>query len=160
MARGADYFSSVIRIFPDYADSVIWFAMGSVSYEEAKISAQLRHDMEAWERFYYQACSNEFRWRTQDDQARFAAQGRRLAERLAAEVGGQFEVEFENHRGKKVRTRSNAGSTNAAAAEAFTEIARQEREFDERVHMEAQTGATFGWFTHDPREKPDQETLS
>lgn len=155
MARGEEYFTTVIRIFPDYAESVIWFAIGPVSYNDAKISSQLRSDMEAWEDFYYAAQTEDFRWRRPEGREWFNAEGRRLAERLAGEVGSRFEVEVRVYRNKKVRVNSKAEPTNPEAAEAFETIARELREFEERIERETRAGSNFRWFAYGPAEDPD-----
>jgi hypothetical protein len=157
VAHGDEYFTTVIRIFPDYAGSVIWFAMGPVSYDDAKISSQLRRDMEAWEDFYYPAQTEEFGWRRREDGEWFTAEGRRLAERLAGEVGSRFEVEFRVYRNKKVRVSSNAEPSNPEAAEAFESIAREFREFDERIERDTRAGSSFGWFAYGSDEDPDEK---
>lgn len=141
---------SLIRIFPDFADSVIWFVIGTVSYEESRVSADLRRDMEAWQAHYEETMGNTFVWRSREDHAYHAAEGRRLAERLAAEVGQDFKVEYFDVRDRKVQVRSSRPATNKAAAQALSTVATSHREFDERIEREAEEGASFGWFANCP----------
>lgn len=148
MASDVKY--DLIRIFPDFADSVIWFIIGTLSYEESRVSEPLRRDMEAWETHYYETMGNDFVWRSPEDHAYHAAEGRRLAERLAAEVGQDFNVEYFDARDRKVQVRSSRPATNQAAAHAFSTVAKPHREFDERIEREVKEGASFGWFAGYP----------
>ncbi|HWU59058.1 MAG TPA: hypothetical protein VN045_10095 [Microbacteriaceae bacterium] len=159
MARDDEYFRSVIRLFPDYAESVIWFAIGPVPYEQSRISARLRKDLEAWESFYYRSLTEDDRWGSAEDRALFADDARRLAERLAAEVGGQFEVEYRDSRDKKIRARSDSGPTNTDAAAAFTQISRDLDEMQARIDREVEAGASFGWFAYVPTDEEDEDPL-
>jgi hypothetical protein len=159
MATGDEYLTSVIRLFPDYAESVIWFAIGLVSYDDAKITSELRLEMDAWEKLYYQAQTNDSRWHTPEDRLRFNAEGRRLAERLAEELGSRFEVEVDVYENEQVRIRSNDAPTNLDAAAAFEAIAGELREFDKRIQRATEAGASFGWYAYGPDEDADPTSV-
>ncbi|MBO1738810.1 hypothetical protein [Leifsonia sp. TF02-11] len=152
MASDDDY--SVIRVFPDYAESVMWFIIGTVSYRESCISDTLRHDMEAWENHYYEAMGNDLVWRSREDEKYHAAEGRRLAEALSVEVGHALEVEYYDERDRKVRVRSDEPATNERAARAFDRIRAAHLELVVRVTREPE--AAFGWFADDPNDEPRQ----
>ena len=51
MANGigavSEYATTVVRLFPDYAGSVIWFP-GPVSYDETQLDSQLIADLQTW----------------------------------------------------------------------------------------------------------------
>jgi hypothetical protein len=145
---------SVIRIFPDFADSVMWFIIGPVSYDESCISETLRHDMEAWESHYYKAMGNDLVWRSRDDERYHAAEGRRLAGGLSVEVGRAFEVEYFDEGDRKVRMRSDEPATNERAARAFDGIRAAHLELVARITREAEAGATFGWYAEGPNDEP------
>lgn len=154
MASDNEY--SLIRLFPDYADSVIWFIVGPLSYEESGVSTKLRQDMEAWETHYYEMVDTDFTWRSREDQNYHAEEGRRLAERLSAEVGRAFEVEYFDQRDRKVQVRSDKPATNEAAEAAFTRVGAWHRSLFERIDREAAAGASFGWFPSQPNEEAEQ----
>ncbi|KQR53931.1 hypothetical protein ASF88_03570 [Leifsonia sp. Leaf336] len=147
---------SLIRIFPDYADSVIWFIVGPLSYEESGVSTTLRQSMEAWETHYYETMDTDFTWRSREDQNYHAEEGCRLAERLSVEVGRAFEVEYFDQRDRKLRVRSDKPTTNEAAEAAFTRVGAWHRSRFERIEAEAETGASFGWFASHPNDEAEQ----
>ncbi len=142
----SDEIYSLIRLFPDYADTVIWFIVGPLSYEESGVSKTLRQDMEAWESHYYEAMATDLTWRSREDQDYHAEEGRRLAKRLSVEVGRAFEVEYFDQRDLKLRVRSDKPATNEAAETAFTRVGAWHRSLFERIEREAEAGASFGWF--------------
>lgn len=146
----------MIRIFPDFADSVMWFIIGTVSYDESCISETLRHDLEAWESHYYEAMGSDLVWRSRDGEKHHAAEGRRLAGALSVEVGHAFEVEYFDEGDRKVRVRSGEPATNERAARAFDRIRAAHLELVARITREAEAGADFGWFADDPNEEPRQ----
>lgn len=152
MARVDDY--ALIRIFPDYADSAIWFIIGTVSYEESRVSDGLRQDLKAWEAHYYRALDDDLEWRSREDLEHHAAEGHRLAERLAAEVGADFEVEYFDERDRKVRVRSEHPALNEAAADAFTKVRASHREVFERSLPAADPAPGPGWFANGSDAQP------
>ncbi|MCI0159251.1 hypothetical protein KNO15_21325 [Leifsonia shinshuensis] len=151
MASDDDY--SVIRVFPDYADSVMWFIIGTVSYDESCVSDTLRRDMEAWESHYCQAMGDDLVWRSPDDEKYHVAEGRRLAESLSVEVGHAFEVEYFDEGDRKVRVRSDERASNERAARAFADVRASHTELIARIERETEAGAVFGWFANDPNDE-------
>ncbi|MGN6204491.1 hypothetical protein [Humibacter sp.] len=47
------YLSTTVRVFPDYAGTIIWFTMGPFDYDSARIPQDLRVAMQEWEETYY-----------------------------------------------------------------------------------------------------------
>lgn len=114
----------VVRLFPDNADTVIWFS-GPVSYEEAHLSEVLSAAMKAWEHFFN---AHEVSSHYVVDAASmpyYRDEGIRLARGLANEIGSQFVVEFDpDERNPAPRRFRAAGpATNSAAARVFSELA-------------------------------------
>lgn len=124
-----------IRIFPDSANTVLWL-FGPVAYGDAALSTALARDMAAWESSYYASLDSEQSWKSASAAAQFTATGRVLAERLAAELGRGFEVEFHSYEPRSLKEffHSGARARNPAAAEAFHGIAAEEE--SERARIE------------------------
>ena len=126
MVDAAEYLRTVVRVFPDYADTVLWFAPGPVSYEESHLTEGLVAEMVKWEATYYANLTDLFEWREEADLLAFDEEGLRLANRLAEELGDAVEVDYLNHREgvlKPVRVRGTGNGTNAAARAAFMMMA-------------------------------------
>ena len=126
----SEYASTVVRLFPDYAGSVIWFP-SPVPYQETELDPRLIGDLQSWEASYYAGLTSDYEWRTAGLGARFHAESARLARRLADQIGDAFQVEHdsgESHR----RVRGAGPARNPAAAAAFQRLADAAR--DEWVH--------------------------
>ena len=97
MARGvrpaSEYATSVVRLFPDYAGTVIWF-IGPIAYGETRLDAGLVADLQAWEASYYAGLTSDYSWRSPDVEAHFNKLGAGLARRLADQIGDQFQVQY------------------------------------------------------------------
>ena len=85
----------VVRMFPDYADTVLWFD-GPVDYAQCGLSERLIRDLTRWEQGYYDALE-DLEWRTPELAAQFTKDGIRLARQVARELGEDFEVEFRSY---------------------------------------------------------------
>jgi hypothetical protein len=135
-----------VRLFPDYADSVIWLS-GPCSYETTHISVQLAESLNAWEAFYYSSLTADLDFTSKKRAKAFTAKGRRLAGLLADEIGPEFEVEFKSYekRATTFRVRSDRAAQNPAAAKAFTDMADAVAE-EERLIMEAPSDFDDGYF--------------
>jgi hypothetical protein len=132
MNSAAEYLRSVVRVFPDYARTVIWFAPGPVHYDDAKVSAELRDAMVAWEADWYAGLTDDLEWASAEIEQRVVAEGERLARMLSAEIGDLLEVEFDTTGDPaRKRVRGSGPGTNAAAREAF-QLMAEEAEADER----------------------------
>ncbi|MDD0858594.1 hypothetical protein NHF46_14175 [Arthrobacter alpinus] len=138
-----------IRLFPDYADTVLWLH-GPVTYADAKLSPALVADMEAWEGSYYASLDGNQAWKSRSGAAQFTATGSELAQRLAKELGDGFVVEFHSYEPGSSRQlfRSEQHSRNPAAAEAFRAMVAAEQEL--KARLEADQGGGVGWFAYGP----------
>ncbi|TIH36138.1 hypothetical protein [Subtercola vilae] len=138
MASAVEYLRSVVRVFPDYADTVLWFAPGPVAYEDAHLTKELEARMKAWENSYYAALTELFEWQKGFDVVAFDRRGLGLATSLADELGDALGVEYRNHQdgGQEAVTLRGAGEgTNPAARAAFLELSRVSREtIDHQPH--------------------------
>jgi hypothetical protein len=138
-----------VRVFPDYADSVIWFCIGSVPYDEARISSGLQAAMETWEQAYYDGIDNQhYEWKSRAQRQRFKAEGLGIGAMLADELGEQFEVEVDAEVGSpesKTIFRSPGKPTNREAAAAFQTRAQELLEFERYVKRVRDSGGSFGW---------------
>lgn len=147
MSAVSEYATSVVRLFPDHAGSVIWFR-SPVPYEETRLDPRLIADLRAWDASYYAGLTSSDEWRTPEVGTRFHAAGARLARRLADQIGDDFQVEHdlgESHR----RVRAAGPARNPAAAAAFQRLADAAREEWARlrqvVDQAAKDGNTLAW---------------
>lgn len=138
-----------IRLYPDYADTVLWL-YGPVPYADAKLSPALTADLEAWEAAYYASLDSNQSWKHPQAAAPFTATGRKLAQRLAEELGDGFEVDFHSYapRSLRKRFRSEQPSQNPAAADAFRAMVAAEEELKARIEADQSDGV--GWFAYAP----------
>ena len=106
--------TDVVRMFPDYAGTVLWYGGGPVDYEDAHLPAGLVADLEAWEASYYDGLDDEMEWRSRDLARAYAAQGAELARRVAEALGSAFVIH-----GDGGKARSDGPPTSPEAAAAF-----------------------------------------
>lgn len=142
----SEYATTVVRLFPDYAESVIWFS-GPVAYEQTRLDADLVADLRAWDASYY-AGLTDHEWSSPELAARHLRAGARLARRVADQIGDAFEVEHDlgsTHR----RVRAAGPACNPAAAAAFHEMAERARAewaaLREVVEHARRSGETLAW---------------
>lgn len=131
-----------VRIFPDHADTVLWFD-GPVSYEDTRLRSELVAELQAWDLSYYKALTPEFEWKSADLARRFTAEGNRLAQMLADELGQEYEVEFESYEpgAQARRFRSTGPALNKAAEAAFDRLrAEYIREQEAFAQLRAEGG--------------------
>ncbi len=149
------YLRTVVRVFPDYANTVLWFVGGPVDYADAKVTDSLAADMRAWEESYYESLNDAMAWRSLELEGRHAAEGLRLARLLADELGDAFEVEVWAEGAKeKVRILGQHPGSNPAAVAAFRGRAAESDAEDERIRQLRGSGATFGWTAYTPVKRP------
>jgi hypothetical protein len=148
MGGVSEYATTVVRLFPDYANSVLWFPY-PLAYEETRLDAQLIEDCKAWEASYYVGVLPTYSWQDATLKAEFVAEGGRLACRLAAEIGDEFQVEHDRAGGRPRRVRSRGPARNPDAAAALRELARAATaEWDEArrvVNQARRAGQTLEW---------------
>lgn len=149
MKRIEEQRTSVVRLFPDYANTVLWFVVGPVRYSECALSLTLVQELQDWEQSYYVGLTPEFAWRSPEQAEKFVAEGERLAQLVAHELGSEFEIEFGERR---FHSRSAAGNPNAATA--FRDLDtryRAERERVDRQSRDTPAGdRVAGWYAQIP----------
>lgn len=138
-----------IRVFPDYAGTVLWLH-GPVDYADAALSPELAADMAEWESAYYDALDGNEAWKSRSAAAQFTTIGNSLARRLAQELGEGFEVAFHSYAPGSSRQlfHSEKHSRNPAAAKAFHGIVVAEEAL--QAKFEADQGDGVGWFAYAP----------
>lgn len=122
----SEYATTVIRLFPDYAESVIWFP-APVAYEETRLDAPLITELQAWEASYYVGLTPNQSWRSPELETRFHTDGVRLARLLADQLGDHFQVEYD-HGDVHHRIRGAGLAQNPDAAGAFQRLADAARD--------------------------------
>jgi hypothetical protein len=120
---------TVVRLFPDYAGSVLWFPQPDtaqpVDYADSCLDPALVTDLIRWEIAYYDALDANFDWRTAALASTFTADGVALALRLAVQLGSGFDIEFASYETGVAtrRFRSEFPADNPRAAAVFTALA-------------------------------------
>jgi hypothetical protein len=129
--------ASVVRLFPDYAGSVLWLPKPvnaqpvnaqPVNYSASGLDAALVTDLIRWEIAYYDALDADFDWRSAALASAFTADGVALALRLAVQLGAGFDIEFASYEAGVAtrRFRSEFPADNPRAAAVFTALAGPE----------------------------------
>ncbi|PRY68342.1 hypothetical protein B0I08_10444 [Glaciihabitans tibetensis] len=128
-AGPSKYATEIVRVFPDYAGSVIWF-IDPVPYAESQFSAGLAARLVSWEGQYYASLDDDLRWRSLDTLHTFSAEGLELAREVSGEIGPEFLVEYRSSEdsGAVAQLRSETPASNPAARAAFRTRAARERE--------------------------------
>jgi len=136
-------------MFPDYANTVLWFVGGPVRYSESALSVRLVRELQEWEQFYYDGLSPDYEWRSPERGEQVRAEGERLAQLVADELGSEFEIDFADR-----RFRSTKAADNPNAAAAFRDLSahfRAERERVDRQSKDAGSGSgVAGWYAQIP----------
>ena len=145
----SEYSTSVVRLFPDYAGSPVWFSE-PVPYEVSRLSGDLVRDLQVWEESYYRGLHKEFAWRSDAMRSAFTVEGKRLARWLADELGDEFSVEYDNPAmSGKHRVRGSGPPRNPAAAAAFRQLANDAQAEHDRIRRIAdqarREGGTLEW---------------
>ena len=146
MPTPEEYLRSVVRVFPDYAGTVLWFAPGPVDYEDAHLSPELTLAMRAWEKLFDEYLSYGAP-RSGLDETAWDEEGLRLCRALADELGNLVGVEYHSAQegAKKIVVRGIGNGTNPEARAAFQAmIAESEREEARFEQLKAE-GHTFTW---------------
>jgi hypothetical protein len=124
MDKGEGSDLSTIRIFPDYAHTVIWFTAGPTTYDAARVSTALATRMRAWEQAYYEGLDDDLAWKSPTLRRDFDEEGTRIAGLFAEELGSEFAVELIGD-GGPLRFASSAPASNPEAAAAFAAVAAE-----------------------------------
>ena len=130
-----------VRMFPDYAGTVLWFG-GPVSYEDSGLTQGLVRALQSWEESYYQSMTPDIEWVSAEAAHRYTAEGNRLAGCVAEELGERYDVAFASYEdGVPGRIFHASGpALNAKAVAAFDALAAAMRT--------EQEGS--GWFAWSP----------
>ncbi len=128
----------VVRLFSDYADSVIW-APGPIDYADLGLDEELAEELRAWDAAYY-AGLDDYEWKNPEAHAAHTAEGRRLARRLAGVLGAEFVIRTD---GGEFRSPHPARSPAATAVlRRVDDEIRAQRQEIERLRA---GGATVEW---------------
>lgn len=145
---------STVRLFPDYADTVLWFNE-PIDYDTAQLSDALTHELSQWEQSYYEGLNQDYEWKSAGLASRFSAEGERLAQRVAEELGDKFEIELvtvvEDVPERKYR--ASGPALNPQAAKVFDALAVEIKEFEEevlRAQEATRRGESTGWYAYAP----------
>ncbi|XBH21333.1 hypothetical protein V5R04_14145 [Jonesiaceae bacterium BS-20] len=145
-----------IQLFPDYAGTTLWLS-DAIDYQESGLSPGLIQDLQVWEQSYYDSINldNDHEWKSLGLANAYTKRGNELGQRVADEIGPDFEVDFSSYQqGVETRTfRAGGSANNADAALAFEHIAtvRAEHEQDyKRLIEEAEAAGDTGWFAYAP----------
>lgn len=142
-----------VRMFPDYAGTVLWLA-GPVGYETSGLTPGLISALRAWEGSYYQSLNLDLDWVSAEAALRFTATGEHLAGWLADELGEGYQIEFtsyEKGRAPVRRFRSSGPGRNTEAVARFNALAAAlQEQVDEggKAHADRQRGK--GWLAWAP----------
>jgi hypothetical protein len=134
----------IVRLFPDYAGTVLWFG-GAVDYAEVHLSHRLQNDLRAWDSFHRSRLDPDLLVHAKADEREFAATGTALARRLADELGLGVEIHLVIE-GRQV-FRSPKPPTNSRAASALHERSEQQA-IEARAVAEKLDGGR--WYAYAP----------
>ncbi|MBF4992704.1 hypothetical protein ITX31_01075 [Arthrobacter gandavensis] len=143
-----------IRLFPDYAGTVLWLG-DPIGYEATGLDAGLISSLQAWEESYYRSLTPDFQWISPEAARQFTAEGNRLAQLLANELGEDYEISFNSYEdGVPHRVFQSSGTKpNSSAVAAFNTLAaaRQARQTASPGTSESRpAGKDDGWFAWSP----------
>lgn len=147
LGSASEYATSVVRLFSDYADSVIWFS-GPVAYEDTCLEHDLVVELRCWDDTYYAGLTSDYEWRSPDVASLYYRAGARLARRIAEQIGDDFQVQYDQgHTHRRVRAAGQARNEGAASAfHTMAEHARTERaRLREVVDRARSSGETLYW---------------
>lgn len=143
---------TTVRMFPDYADTVLWLVY-PVDYEDTALSPGLIRELEAWERSYYESLDADFNWKSAEDVRAFTKTGIDLAGQVANQLGEEFAVEFASyeHAAPTYTVQSRRRADNEEASAAFSTIVAEMKAEDERAaQLLAEAGPNAEWTAFAP----------
>src|SRR5699024_2395970 len=82
----------IIRMFPDYADTVKGCGAAPVEHSNTGLTAALVDDLQHWEQTFYESRTDDFEFVSRAAEVSHAEEGVKLAERVSAEVGPRFAI--------------------------------------------------------------------
>lgn len=145
---------STVRMFPDYADTVLWFNE-PINYDTAMLSGTLTRELSKWEQSYYVGLNRDYEWKSAGLARKFGTEGERLAQRVADELGDKFEIELVTSAvdRPKRKFRGIGPALNPGAATVFDSLAIELNEFEEDVSLAREAtrrGENTGWYAYAP----------
>lgn len=159
MSTSGEYLRSVVRVFPDYADSVLWFVPGPVDYEDAQLTPRLTRDMKAWEASFYANVTGVGAWRPGFDGDAYEAEGLRLCQCLADELGDVVGVEYrsEQESAKRVILRGTGEGTNPQARAALQNMIAASARWESNLNGSKEAGHILTWVPQLPSKRERQQ---
>ncbi|GAB3809015.1 hypothetical protein GCM10028798_36110 [Humibacter antri] len=148
------YLSTTVRVFPDYAGTIIWFAIGPFDYDSAHIPQDLRVAMQEWEETYYAGLDSPNA--TPELVASYDSEGVHLAEQLSQVVGQEFAVEYlpRANSADRVVFRADGPAAEPAVAAAFRARADEFLERRSKVQKRLDDGDALRWIVPDGKHWP------
>ncbi len=131
-----------IRVFPDYADTVIWYR-GPVPYEDTRLSEGLVADMEDWEANYHASLDESYSFESRRAESDHITRGLEIAMALSEEIGDILPVEADAIGGLKTRLLTPGMGTNPEARASFAEMRTEAKQEDARIAAMLRSGAKF-----------------
>lgn len=142
---------STVRMFPDSAGTVLWFG-GPVDYELAGLTPGLVHELRCWDQSRGQAWTPGLGWKSADLASRFTAEGYRLAQCIADELGRGYEIEFTSLEDyvQARRFRGLGPALNLRAAAVFDARTAAMKVEKEVTRASARRVNDHGWLAYSP----------
>lgn len=143
----------IVRMFPDYADTVLWFG-GPVAYRFSGLTPELVRGLKDWEQSYYDSLTPDLEWKSAELVRQFTEEGEHLARRVADELGDGYEVELKSYEQgvPSSRFRGTRATLNPRAATAFDELTASLRaELRNSIRSAtSHSGEAPEWFAYAP----------
>ena len=130
---------------------MLWFVVGPVRYSESALSPRLVRELQEWEQSYYDGLTPDYEWRSPErGRTGRRAEGERLAQLVADELGSEFEIDFADRRFRFNERRGESGRRNRISA-IWLRHFRAERERIDRQYEGAGSGSgVAGWYAQIP----------
>ncbi|MBD8045379.1 hypothetical protein H9638_16345 [Arthrobacter sp. Sa2BUA2] len=143
-----------VRMFPDYAGTVLWLGE-PVGYERTGLTPELIRALQSWEESYYESLAPGLDWMSVDAAHRFTAEGNRLAGLVADELGERYDVAFTSYEDGApagiFHSPGPAGNAKAAAAfDALSAALHAKLNDEDRGQDPARQGEATGWYAWSP----------
>lgn len=136
---------AVIRMFVDYADTVLWIDE-PIDYANTALSVELVTALRAWEADFYASLNGDYGFRTAELALVHSAEGQRLAQRVAGELGHGFVIDHQGDEGPASPRylHSDHPASNPEAARCFTALfAAAQKQVDELAALAQEGGLYF-----------------
>jgi hypothetical protein len=148
----------VIRVFPDYAGTVVWF-QGPVPYEETGLSQRLIDDMEDWEAAYYASLDELHSFASKRAESIHVTRGLTIARALSDEIGDLLPIEADGIGGAKTRLLTPGFGTNPQARTSFATMLAEAKANDADIAATLRSGGRFEWVAYRPGDGQNSRTV-